>query len=159
MRALAAFQTDNNGRGLVLIHHNTALTHRDRGDLDQALAEADTAVELAGTVGAVALFAGALCCRAEIRIDMGDLPLALRDVESALAQHREISDEPGEAEDLRVLALVRQGEGDFEEAERLLRDSILMALTHRRPLLAASAGRDLARMYVDQGRIKDAVDA
>ena len=158
-RALAAFQTIGNERGIVLIHHNNAITHRDRGELNQALAEADRAVELACDTGDVALFAQALCGRAEIRTAIGDLPLALRDVESALAQHREIGDKVGEAEDQRVLALVRKFEGNLEEAEEMLRETILMALTYHRPLLAANSGRDLATMFVEQGRAKDAIDA
>lgn len=158
-RALAAFQNVGNERGIVLIHHNRAITYRDRKELEKAMEEADRAVEMAGNSGDLALFAQALAGRAEIRLEAGDTRLASRDINAALAQHREISDEVGEAEDLRVLGVVRKCEGNLEEAEQLLRETILRALTQHRPLLAATAGRDIAHLFVEQERFKDAVDA
>jgi hypothetical protein len=63
-----------------------------------------------------------------------------------------------EAEDLRILALTLAALEQPAEAEAMLRDVIARATEHVRPLLVASAQRDLARLLVSLRRGAEAAD-
>ncbi len=156
--ALAAFQRAGLERGVAMIHHNLAISYGDQGKTTEALEEADRAVENAERAGDTALAAQALSGRAEIRVRAGDTALARKEVERAIDKHRELEDPVGEAEDLRILALARAVEGDGSEAEMLLREAMDQAENHGRPLLAASAGKDLAFLLRDTGKRDEAIE-
>lgn len=154
--ALAAFQQAGWRRGVAETRHNLAIAYRHQGDMVRALEEAEHAVEAAGDVGDRALGAQTLAGRAEIRVAAGHADLGRREVEHALALHRYLGDEPGQAEDLRILAGALRSLGRVGEAEALLREVIERAAGQRRPLLQATAGRDLAFLLADEGRPGDA---
>ena len=156
--ALAAFQRAGLERGAALIHHNLAISYGDQGKTTEALKEADRAVENAERAGDAALAAQALSGRAEIRVRSGYTALARKEVERAISKHRELEDSVGEAEDLRILALAKATEGAKSEAETLLRNAMNQAENHGRPLLAASAGKDLAYLLRDAGKSDEAVE-
>jgi tetratricopeptide (TPR) repeat protein len=156
--ALAAFQRAGLHRGIGEIQHNLAFTYREQGDLKRALKAADRAVEEAQAAGDRALEALARTGRAEILVDCGDLEVAQREVDHALRMRAELGDVVGEAEDLRVFAAVLAASERLEEAERTLRDVIDRAEQHGRPLLAAQAGRDLARLLERRGQRKAAIE-
>lgn len=144
--ALAAFQQAGLGTGVAETLHNLAITYRDQGDLSKALESADQAVHEATEAGDLALVAGTQGGRAEIRVLAGDAGVARREIEHALATHRQVGDVVGEAEDLRVLGCVLTELGEVSEAEPTLRNVIDRAEALGRPLLAALAERDLARL-------------
>jgi len=154
--AQAAFQRAGHRRGLAEIHHNLAIAYREQGQLELAFAEAERAIDAARDAGNRELAAQALAERAEIRAVMGDATMARREAEAAVTVHRELGDVVMEAEDLRVVALAWAASGEIEEPARLLRDVIERAHAHGRPLLAAKAERDLARILAHAGKDDEA---
>ncbi|GIW50787.1 MAG: hypothetical protein KatS3mg081_0142 [Gemmatimonadales bacterium] len=150
--ALAAFQQAGLRTGVAETLHNLALTYRDQGDLEKALETAHRAVSEAGEAGDLRLLALTQGGRAEIRLMAGEPELARREIEHALATRRQVGDVVGEAEDLRVLGAVLVELGETAEGERLLRTAIDRAEAFDRPLLAAQAERDLAKLYRRLGK-------
>ena len=104
--------------------------------LDRALAEADKPVERAE----------ALRARVEIYALRGDLDLAHHDLDALAELRGFVPNSIHDAEDLRVVALVRAAEGDLAAAERALHEVIRRAQVHRQPQLQAAASRDLATL-------------
>jgi len=156
--ALAAFEQAGMSRGIAEARHNLARSHRERGDLARALEAADEAVREADGAGDFALAAQTRAGRAEVRIQSGEIAIGLREVGLALQKHKDLGDVVGEAEDLRVIALALARGDQPDEAEPLLRTVIERAEQHGRPLLAAEARRDLARLLSQRRRSGDARD-
>ncbi len=154
--ALAAFQQAHLHAGVAETLHKRAITYRDQGDLPRALKTADSAVEEAQAGGNLRLTALTQGGRAEIRLASEDTAIARREIQQVLEIRRELSDVMGEAEDLRVLAGTLAAVDETEEAEDVYRDVIGRAEDHDRPLLAAQAERDLARLLRQSGRVGDA---
>ncbi len=152
--ALAAYQRAGLGRGVAETRHNLGITYRDKGDLIRAMQEADDAVEAAKQLEDAALHAQALAGRAEIRIARGEAAIAIREAERALALHEELGDEVRQTEDLRILGCALAQACRFDEAAVKLRDVIARGKAHDRPLLIASAQRDLAHL-LDQTSQRD----
>lgn len=157
-RAIAAYQQAHNERGIAESQHNLAITYREQGRLDDALQAADTALREAAQLGDAQLTAQALAGRAEVRVARGEVELAMREAESAATAHRELKDPVREAEDQRILAAALALAGQTAEAERMLRDVIQRATEHGRPLLVATAERDLAHLLVRGGDIPAATE-
>ena len=152
-RAIAAYQKARHERGIVESEHNLGITYREQGHLDDALQAADAAVLEAERLGDRRLKAQALAGRAEIRVVRGEPELAIREAESALALHRELQDPVLETEDLRILAVALGIAGKTHVAEDMLREVIDVATAHDRPLLVATAQRDLAQMLAGEGEV------
>ncbi len=152
-RAIAAYQAARHDRGIAESQHNLAITYREQGHLDLAMQAADAAVREAGRLGDERLTAQALAGRAEIRVMRGESGLAVLEVERALAVHRELKDAIRETEDLRILALALGVAGKTQDAEDTLRKVIERATEHVRPLLVASAQRDLAYLLAREGDV------
>ena len=150
-RAIAAYDQAGNRGGRAESQHNLAIAYREQGKLDDALETADAALAEAERLGDRRLMAQALAGRADIHIARGDAALALREAERALAVHRELGDLVRESEDLRILAVALGLTGKTAHAQAMLRDVIERATTHRRPLLAACAQRDLAQLMARDG--------
>ena len=114
--------------------------------LDRALAEADKAVARAEAAGDGTLQALALRGRAEVHALRGELDLAHHDLDALGALRGFVPNSIHDAEDLRVVAVVRAAEGDLAAAERALHEVIRRAEVHRQPQLQAAASRDLATL-------------
>src|SRR2546422_11409414 len=71
----------------------------------------------------------------------------------SIAVHRELKDPVREAEDLRILAGALALTEKTNDAETMLRDVIDRATQHGRPLLLASAERDLAHLLIRSGDV------
>jgi len=154
--ALAAFQRADFGVGIAEALHNLAITYRDQGELQKALDSADKAFDEAMGTGDVRLSALARAGRAEIRLLAGDVNVARREIEQVLEIERKIGNDLGEAQHLRVWAGCLAQLGEEDEAERVLHDVIERAAERGRPLLAAQAERDLARLLARLDRREDA---
>lgn len=152
-RAIAAYQAARHDRGVAESQHNLAIAYREQGHLDHAMQAADTAVREAGRLGDQRLMAQALAGRAEIRVLRGEPGLAVLEAERALAVHRELQDVVRETEDLRILAVAVGVAGKTEDAERMLLVVVDRATEHGRPMLVATAQRDLAYLWARQGDI------
>lgn len=152
-RAIAAYQQVRHDRGIAESRHNLGITYREQGQLDDALQAADAAVQEAERLGDRQLKGQALAGRAEIQIARGEPELAIREADRALAMHRQLQDAVRETEDLRILAVALGQVGKTDEAKDLLREVIDRALRHERPLLAATAQRDLAQLLACEGEV------
>jgi len=150
-RAMAAYQAARYDRGIVESQHNLGITYREQGQLDLALGAADAAVQQAERLGDRALKAQALAGRAEIRTARGEPELAIREAERAVAVHRELKAAVLETEAQRILAVALGTSGKTGDAADMLRSVVARAMEHGRPLLVASAQRDLAALLVRDG--------
>jgi tetratricopeptide (TPR) repeat protein len=146
--ALAAFQQAARRAGVAETLHNLAITYRDQRNLAKATETEERAADEANAAGDLSLVGLIHCGRAKIRLRAGDADLARVEVNRALATHREVGDVVGEAEDLRTLAGALELLGQPAQAEFMLRDVIGRAERLNRPLLAARAERDLARLLL-----------
>ena len=155
--AIAAYERARFPHGMAESQHNLAITHRDRGRFRDAFEAASRAVEGARELEDAELLARAVAGRAEIRIAMGDAAEAIREIEEALALHRDLEDVVDEAEDLRILGVALAASGDTDAAEAVLRDTIVRALRFERPLLHAASRRDLAALLRCRGRVDEAL--
>ncbi|PYP61523.1 MAG: hypothetical protein DMD37_13315 [Gemmatimonadetes bacterium] len=155
-RAIAAYQAAGYDQGVAESHHNLGIAYREQGHLDDAMQAADTAVREAERLGDRRLKAQALAGRAEIRAVRGEPELAVREVEGALAVHRELEEAVLETEDLRILAVVLGMRGQTADAQTMFRDAIDRATEHGRPLLVALAQRDLAYLLAREGEFAGA---
>ncbi len=154
--AMAAYQRAGFDPGVIECHHNLGITHRDSGNLSEAMSCADQAVESALTFGDAALKGQTLAGRAEIRTVAGDHKLAIVEAQRALTLHHDLGDSVRESEDLRILAGALAGDGQLAEAEVMLRDVVKRATDQSRPVLVATAQRDLAFLLDRRGRMHEA---
>src|SRR3989454_669817 len=145
-RAIAAYEQAGFHRGIAESRHNLGITYREQGRLDHALEAADAAVRDAEWLNDRGFKAQALAGRAEIRLAQAEPELAIREAQEALAIHRERNDGVLETEDLRILAVALGLAGRLRDAEEMLRAVIARATQHDRPLLVASAQRDLTSL-------------
>jgi tetratricopeptide (TPR) repeat protein len=152
-RAVTAYQTAGHDRGLVESQHNLGITYREQGRLDAALQAADAAVRGAERLSDQQLEAQALAGRAEIQVARGEPLLAIQEAERALAVHRALKDAVRETEDLRILAGALSLAGKTQDAEVMLGKVIDRATEHDRPLLVATAQRDLAHLLARTGDV------
>jgi tetratricopeptide (TPR) repeat protein len=145
-RAIAAYQKVGDGRGSVESQHNLAIAYREQGQLDRALEAAEAAVRDAEWLGDQQLKAQVLAGQAEIHLARGEPERAIQEAERALAMHRELEDVVRQAEDQRILAVALGRTGQTQAAREVLRAVIARATEHERPLLVATARRDLAEL-------------
>ncbi len=87
-----------------------------------------------------------LRARAEFHALRGELDLAHHDLDALAELRGFVPNAIHDAEDLRVVALVRAAEGDLAAAERALHEVIRCAEVYRQPQLQAAASRDLATL-------------
>jgi len=85
-----------------------------------------------------------LRARAELHALRGELDLAHHDLDALVALRGFVPNAIHDAEDLRVVAVVRAAEGDLAAAERALHEVIRCAEVYGQPQLQAAASRDLA---------------
>jgi hypothetical protein len=90
--------------------------------------------------------------RAEIHALRGEVDLAYRYLDAIRELRGFVPNAIHDAEDLRVVALVRAAEGDLAAAERALREVIQGAEVHRQLELHAQATRDLATVLRRAGQ-------
>jgi tetratricopeptide (TPR) repeat protein len=154
--AAAAFHRAGFQVGVAECHHNLANVYREQGALDKALSEADQAVTVARQTGDETLFAQTLRGRAEIRVLRSEPELARRELDTIREIRSRLPDPVGEAEDLRIHALVLLSENQLARAEKALREVIGRAELHGRVLLQAEATRDLAILLRRAGREAEA---
>ena len=150
-RAIASYEQAKFARGVAEARHNLGIACRAQGRLDRALETANLAIQEAQALGDKQLTAQAIAGLAEIHVARGEADLALTAVEQATTTHREMKDPVREAEDLRIKAGALALKGRREDAESMLRQVIIRATEHGRPLLLAMAERDLALLLLQAG--------
>ena len=142
--ALAEYQRIGMTRGIAETQHNIGITLRDQGDLRGALAAADEALRLAGEAGDERLATLAATGRAELHLLLGDVPLAVVELERAAARYSEIGFRAGLAEVRRVQAAVARTRGLVDDAARLLDEAASLATEHGLSDVLADIERDRA---------------
>ena len=150
-RAIASYEQAKFARGVAEARHNLGIACRAQGRLDRALETANLAIQEAQALGDQQLIAQAIAGLAEIHVARGEADLALTAVEQAIKTHGEMKDPVREAEDLRIKAGALSLKGRREDAESMLRQVIVRATEHGRPLLLAMAERDLALLLLQAG--------
>jgi ATP/maltotriose-dependent transcriptional regulator MalT len=98
----------------------------------------------------------ALRDRAEIHALRGEVDLAYHCLDAIRELRGFVPNAIHDAEDLRVVAMVRVAEGNLTAAERVLREVIERAEVYRQPQLQAKATRDLATVLRRAGQHADA---
>jgi len=154
--AVAAFERAGLHQGVAECRHNLALSYREQGMLDRALAEADRAVAEAEVAGDLTLRALAQRGRAETRLAGGDLDGARRELDAVREFRRRVPNPIDAAEDLRIVAAILAAEGQLPAAERTLREVLEEVLEHQCPQLVAKTMRDLAAVLRRAGRAEEA---
>ncbi|MFN2572076.1 MAG: tetratricopeptide repeat protein [Gemmatimonadales bacterium] len=152
-RAIASYEQAHFARGVAEARHNLGIAFRAQGQLDRALEIAGQAIDEAKRLGDAQLTAQAVAGLAEIHVARGDADSAMVAADRAIAAHRELKDPVREAEDLRIQAGALALSGRRDNAETLLRDVIDRATQHGRPLLLATAERDLAHLLIQSGDV------
>src|SRR5438874_90773 len=154
--AAAAHHRAGMQAGVADCLHNLANAYREQSALDKALAIADQAVPMAQTAGDETLFALTLRGRAQVRAARSEPDLARFDLDQVREIRSRLPDPVGEAEDLRVTAMVLVAENQVARAEKALREVIGRAELHSRPQLLADATRDLALVLRRAGKESEA---
>ena len=150
-RAIASYEQAKFARGVAEARHNLGIACAAQGRLDRALETAKLAIQEAQGLSDQQLTAQAIAGLAEIHVARGEADLAMTAVDQAIATHREMKDPVREAEDLRIKAGALALQGRRDDAESMLREVILRATEHGRPLLLAMAERDLTHLLLQAG--------
>lgn len=146
--AIAAYQQVARRAGVAETLHNLAITYREQRNLAKAAETEERAAGEACAADDQALIALIHCGRGKIRLRAGDAETAQEEINRALRLYRELGDGAGEAEALRSLAGALELLGQQAQAEVMLREVVRRAETLERPLIAAHAERDLARLML-----------
>ncbi len=151
-RAVAAFERVGSHRGVAEALHNLAHVYKDLREWERASDAAAQAIQAAELSGDISLVAATICGYADVQRLAGDPLFAVREVEKAIALHRQLGDVMGEAEDLRVLAGALGAQGEHARAEELYEEVIRRAERGGDELMVAEAQRDLAGLLWSLGR-------
>jgi tetratricopeptide (TPR) repeat protein len=157
--ARAGFERLGFTHGVAETWINTAITWRDMRRFADAAAAADAALEAAAAVGAPRLVAEALSSRGEAMAELGDMALARTQVERGLALARQERDRLAEHDALRILANIARMEGRPDEAVRVARQALAVALAVGHPWTIAEVQRDLGAAHQALGQRAEASHA
>jgi tetratricopeptide (TPR) repeat protein len=157
--ARAGFERLGFTHGVAETWINTAITWRDMRRFADAAAAADAALEAAAAVGAPRLVAEAHSRRGEAMAELGDMALARTQVERGLALARQERDRLAEHDALRILANIARMEGRPDEAVRVARQALAVALAVGHPWTIAEVQRDLGAAHQALGQRAEASHA
>jgi tetratricopeptide (TPR) repeat protein len=148
--ALLVYQSSGDRRGAAETYHNLGLVYREAGEVEEAERMAEHAVRHATLARTPGLLSLALTGRAEIALARGDAALAQEALDRAEVLAAQAEDAPGQAEILRVRALVALNRGQLNQAVewsgragKLARELGILLLEAES---AVVAGRALARL-------------
>lgn len=145
--------------GLAESWLNSALVLYDAVDLEGSREAGERAVHAAERAGDARVLGQALAARSETDAALGDLALARVLAERAHALAAEHDHVVGQADALRVLALIAWRTGDAEQAVALGRRALVIAERVDDPWRKAEVRRDLGEIYASVGRSADAAAA
>lgn len=154
--ATSTFEKIPSWPGLAMGWINTANVWRDRGDLAASREAADRALEIAQRDANDRLIGASLSARGETLAYEGDRLLARAQVQRALELARAEGDDLGEADALRILAVIGRLEGAFPLAEELGRQGLAIVERLQNPWFVAEARRDMGELYRLMHRTEDA---
>jgi CHAT domain-containing protein/tetratricopeptide (TPR) repeat protein len=135
-RALSVLQRSYNleassgsPRNLAITRLNIGNVYLNQGDDTQAAQQFEQALALADKLGVRQLSAIALMGLGNVALERGDVADAVRQFERSLVVFREINDKPNIANTLSMLATALGGDGHYDRALVMLRESIELQKT------------------------------
>lgn len=149
--ALAAYQRAGVPRGVVETHHNIGISRCALGDLSGALQAADQAVRLAVLLEDSTLVGMVLTGRADIRLTMGDVPLAEAELRAAEQAYEHVQFRSGLPEVWRVQARAARARGDLTKALDRLREAAALAAVQGSAEVLSATERDLGAALAAAG--------
>jgi DNA-binding SARP family transcriptional activator len=123
---------------------------------EEALRDADEALDLERALGQTEGEAWSLWVRGEVLVALGRREEARRDILAALEAGRELGLPELESAALRALAVLHEAAGDLEGAERALREAIEVAAPSEMSLDEHVASGMLASVLVRRGNLDEA---
>ncbi len=156
--AIATFDKLSALSGLAEAWLNAAIVTREQGDFAASRSAGERAVNSAERAGNERLFGQALAAYAETTLARGDLALARAQVERALVIARKQDDPLGEADALRILALVTM-HTDPRVAAETGRTALAVARRVEHPWAIAEVHRALGDIYQHVGEPRRAAEA
>jgi tetratricopeptide (TPR) repeat protein len=156
-RALAAYEHIADHRGCAYAHHNLGMLHSDRREWAAADRHYQKSQVLAAAAGDRHLGGIALMNRAEVRLALGDEEGARAGAQQALAVFTEVGARRHKAGAHRLLGMVFRQRRQNALAESHLRAALEIAAGACCPLIEADASKELAALYLDEGRRQDAL--
>ncbi|HEX5387931.1 MAG TPA: tetratricopeptide repeat protein [Gemmatimonadales bacterium] len=155
-RALDACERAHDTRGCAIAYHNLGMLHADQRQWQQADAHYRDCQRLAQAVADVHLTALAALNRAEVQAALGQYAGARTLVERALRAFTRLGARRDLAGAHRLAGVVSRALDQPTLAESHLRSAVEVARAADCPLAEADAWRDLAELYRERGRVKEA---
>jgi tetratricopeptide (TPR) repeat protein len=156
--ALLSYQRLGDRRGTAETYHNLGLTYRQLSDWEEAESAVTQAVRHAGSVGEPSLMALASGGRAELRIEQGDVELALSELDRAGRMAELAGDVIGVAELRRIRAVAALRGGRYQEALEQAEGARRTAEEHHVALLKAECAALAALAHRALGQAESAED-
>lgn len=157
-RSLAVYEAISDERGCAFAHHNLGMIHADRKQWVEADRHYHSSQALAESSGDRHLGGIAAMNRAEVRLALGDDEGARVGAELALTIFTEVEARRHKAGAHRLLGMVFLKRGQITLAESHLRSALETAAGACSPLIQADSAKELAALYLSEGRRGDAVD-
>jgi putative nucleotidyltransferase with HDIG domain len=158
-RSLDAYVALGDERGTAHAHHNLGMINADRAQWDEADACFRNAFAGAERAGDIHLQGLCLLNHTEVHLARGALERARADVERALGIFEQLDSRIDKADAYRMLGAVHRTTDQLDSAERhLLRARDLAAEMHS-VLGGAESNRELALLYQQLGRNREALTA
>jgi tetratricopeptide (TPR) repeat protein len=154
--ALLSYQRLGDRRGTAETYHNLGLTYRQLSDWEEAESAVTQAVRHAGSVGEPSLMALASGGRAELRIEQGDVELALSELDRAGRMAELAGDVVGMAELRRIRAVAALRGGRYQEALEQAEGARRTAEEHHVALLKAECAALAALAHRALGQAESA---
>ncbi len=154
--ALLSYQRLGDRRGTAETYHNLGLTYRQLSDWEEAESAVTQAVRHAGSVGEPSLMALASGGRAELRIEQGDVELALSELDRAGRMAELAGDVVGVAELRRIRAVAALRGGRYQEALEQAEGARRTAEEHHVALLKAECAALAALAHRALGQAESA---
>jgi tetratricopeptide (TPR) repeat protein len=146
------FEYSRSLRGITEAWHNTAIVWREQGDFAAARKAADRAMDAAERLDDARLLAQTLASRGETDALIGDTRLASVQANRALDLARGSDDRLTECHALRVLGLIARSDGQYQDALRLGREAVEVALQVQNQWMTAKAREELGESLTVAGQ-------
>jgi tetratricopeptide (TPR) repeat protein len=157
--ATANFQKLTFWKGLAEAWLNSTIVLHEAGDLDESKDAGERAVDAAERSGDRRVLGQAMAARSETDAALGDFALARALAERARVLAAEHHHVVGEADALRVLAVIARLTGDPQGSAELGRRALVIAEQVNDPWRRAEIQRDLGDLYESVGRTAEAAAA
>lgn len=158
-RSLSCYRRLGEDRFTALVLNDIGMAHTDLGHWPRAAEALDEAAAICDRVVDLHTRVMVEVNRAELALAQHDLESAERSCDVALVLGERLGQEPVLGEVFRWVGAVRRLQGHQPEAEHHLLEAARIADQYGLPLLAAESQRELAEVFREQDRNRDALVA